>query len=110
MGIRPIDMQVLIPNSQEIHPAKQSVVNKQDNELLMAQQQGRENASVQRQRVNTGEKTEFKRVNEDGEREKKKHDRQEAERSGSEETSDQEEKPSEKQLFNPLGSHFDMKV
>lgn len=57
MSIRPIDMQVVIQKTQEIHSAKQQVVNKLDNDLLRAQDKTNLERTKQKSQVLKSEKS-----------------------------------------------------
>lgn len=57
MSIRPIDMQIVIQKTQEIHSAKQQVVNKLDNDLLRAQDKTNLERSKQKSQVLKSEKS-----------------------------------------------------
>ncbi len=106
MSIRPMDMQIVVHKTQEIHPAKQSVVNKQDNELLQMQQQSKNEAATDQKRVLNTEKSEFNKVRQE-ESSKKKKSRDQKRQSKDEEKESQDEKKTQSYT---IGSHFDMKV
>lgn len=57
MSIRPIDMQVVIQKTQEIHSAKQQVVNKIDNNLLRAKDKTDIERAKQKSQVLKSEKS-----------------------------------------------------
>lgn len=109
MGIRPVDMQIVVHKTQEIHPAKQSVVSKQDNELMQAQMQNKQNTLRDNQRVNITEKTELKKLKDD-EQKKSKGDNQQSGKFKNENEDILEEEKEVVKKLEPLGIHFDMKV
>ncbi|MCD4712954.1 MAG: hypothetical protein K8R73_06685 [Clostridiales bacterium] len=109
MGIRPVDMQIVVHKTQEIHPAKQSVVSKQDNELQQAQMQNRQTTLRDNQRVNNTEKTELKNLKDD-EQKKSKSGNQQSGKFKDEDGHIMEEEKEVVKKLEPLGIHFDMKV
>lgn len=109
MGIRPVDMQIVVHKTQEIHPAKQSVVSKQDNELQQAQLQNKQTTLRDNQRVNNTEKTELKKLKDDEQNNSKGGHHQSEKFKNEDENIMEEEKKVVKRL-EPLGIHFDMKV
>lgn len=109
MGIRPVDMQVVVHKVQEVHSAKQSVVSKQENELLQSQNANKENVVEQHHTVATTEETRHNAINADREGQGgnyKPPDKKHAE-DDEEET---EEKKDAKRVIGNAGRHFDMKV
>jgi hypothetical protein len=100
-------MQVVVQKTQDIHPAKQSVVNKQDNELTQAQMQNKVTYVRDRERVLNTEKTELKKIRGDEERHAKGHSKQ-SDKHDSDEASEKNKKNSSD--LEPIGIHFDMKV
>lgn len=109
MGIRPVDMQIVVHKTQDIHPAKQSVVSKQDNELLQAQVQNRANTVRDNQRVNTTEKSDLKKIKDDEQKKSKSGNHQNDKYKDEIDDFIEDEKEVVKKL-EPLGMHFDMKV
>lgn len=109
MGIRPVDMQIVVHKTQEIHPAKQSVVSKQDNELQQAQMQSKQTTLRDNQRVNTTEKTELKKLKDDDQNKSKSGNQHKGKFKNEDVDIVEEEKEVIKKL-EPLGIHFDMKV
>ncbi len=109
MGIRPVDMQIVVHKTQEIHPAKQSVVSKQDNELQQAQLQNKQSTLRDNQRVNNTEKTELKKLKDD-EQKKSKSGNQQSGKFKNENGDIMEEEKEVVKKLEPLGIHFDMKV
>lgn len=106
MSIRPVDMQIVVHKSQDIHPAKQSVISKQDNELLQAQQQNKEESQKNVKRVINSEKTVFNAIRGD---EKNKNKNQKNSQEDSEDSADAD-KDQKKKPLKPVGGHFDMKI
>ncbi len=107
MSIRPADMQIVVHKTQDIHPAKQSVVNKTDNELLMAQEKGKALAEQNQKRVAKSERSELKKVKND-DRKKRSKSKKKKQSEDDEDTSDAQKK--KKKYVEPRGSKFDMKV
>lgn len=108
MSIRPVDMQIVVHKTQEIHPAKQSVVSKQDNELQQAQIQNKQSTLRDNQRVNNTEKTELKKLKDDDQ--KSKSGNQHNGNFKNENGDIMEEEKEVVKKLEPLGIHFDMKV
>ncbi|WP_207736138.1 hypothetical protein [Fusibacter ferrireducens] len=112
MGIRPIDMQMVVHKTEEIHPAKQNVVSKQANELANIQNQNKEESAKKQKTVNTLEQKDHnvvknnKKDNETQKKNKKKKKKR---------LSDKDEKKPEKKTAiqygnGKEGTKFDMKV
>ncbi|MDH8676601.1 hypothetical protein QE109_00510 [Fusibacter bizertensis] len=112
MSIRPVDMQIVVQKTQEIHSAKQTVISKLDNELAQAQTRNKEEIVLKTHTVNNTERSDLRRVKsedeEDREKRKKrskgKSDREKNDVDGDEKTQELNKKVS------VLGTHFDMKV
>lgn len=102
MSIRPADMQIVVHKTQDIHPAKQSVINKQDHELVHAQQQNKLNNTRNNQRVIATERSELKKVKND-EQSKSSKDKKKKKKN-----LNKEESLNEK--LECCGTQFDMKV
>lgn len=108
MSIRPLDMQIVVQKTQDIHPAKQSVVNKQDNELLQAQIQNKAVYLREKDKVQHTEKSELKRIR--GDEEKHSGGRGSARQGADEEHGQGNGHPKNSSDLEPIGIHFDMKV
>lgn len=110
MGIRPMDMQMIVHKTEEIHAAKQNVVSKQANELANAQNQNKDETVKKQKTVNTLEKKEHnvvKNNKKDNEMNKKKKKRKKKH------LSDKDEKEPQKTIstqYGKEGTKFDMKV
>lgn len=109
MSIRPVDMQLVVQKTQEIHQAKQTVVNKMDNELVQAQGRTRDENIKRHQSVNELERSELRRVKNDREDEE---DRQKKRYKASKNQNEKEQEEEEKlnRRVSKSGTHFDMKV
>jgi|GEM_PF-1082255 len=108
MGIRPIDMQVVVQKTQEIHHAKQSVVSKQDNAMQQSQLETKNVAVEQQHIVVTTEETRHNAIKDDQEqkeRQKQKNKKRKKQSGDGEETIVPPKDP-----FGKEGIHFDMKV
>ncbi|GAU79847.1 hypothetical protein [Fusibacter sp. 3D3] len=114
MGIRPVDMQMVVHKTEEIHAAKQNVVSKQANELASAQIENKEDTAKKKQTVNTLESKEHnvvknnKKENEADQKKKKRKKKH---------LSDEHDQEKEKETIQPTktqygkeGTKFDMKV
>lgn len=110
MSIRPVDMQIVVQKTQEIHPAKQNVVNKIDNELMRAQMENKEQNVKKHQMVNEMERSELNRIKNDdkGQKNNKKKNNKDTDETGTEE-SDVADKTIRRNI-SASGTHFDMKV
>ncbi len=108
MGIRPADMQMVVQKTQDVHQAKQNVVSKQDNELLNAQVENKEETQKKSQMVNTLEQKEQEKIKNDKKREDEKNKKQKKRKKKEEELREAEQK--EVNLFEKAGTKFDMKV
>lgn len=108
MSIRPLDMQIVVQKTQDIHPAKQSVINKQDNELLQAQAKNKAVYIREKDKVKHAEKSELKRVK--GDEEKKSGGRGKGKRHFKEESDQKKREPQNSSDLEPIGIYFDMKV
>ncbi len=112
MGIRPADMQMIVHKTQEIHPAKQSVVSKQDNDLVNAQIENKEETEKKSKMVNTLEQKEHNRIKnnkKDNEEEKKKKKKKKKKLSEANEEIKHESKTTST-IYDKAGTKFDMKV
>ncbi|HAS74089.1 MAG TPA: hypothetical protein DCS67_08085 [Clostridiales bacterium UBA8960] len=107
MSIRPVDMQVVVQKTQEIHHAKQTVVNKMDNELAHAQTRTKEEHIKRHQMVNQLERSETRKVKNEREEEDQRHSKQNQKRQ-SKEIEEHEDELNKKVRVS--GTHFDMKV
>lgn len=107
MSIRPADMQIVVHKTQDIHSAKQTVVSKGDNELLMAQEKMKSEVAIERKKISKTEHSDLKKVKND-ESGKKKHSKKNND--AKKETEESEENKKIKPDVNPVGSKFDMKV
>lgn len=121
MSIRPVDMQLVVQKNQDIHPAKQTVVSKLDNELVQAQKENKDISLKKQQTVNQTERSELKRVKNDDEderqRNKKRQKKQENDDSTKKEASSgksikgkQSDAKASRRNVSSIGSRFDMKV
>lgn len=108
MSIRPADMQIVIHKTQDIHPAKQTVVSKMNNDLLMTQEKSKNDVVQDRQKVLRKDEYDFKRVqNDENARKHKKN----AKKKKSDKEDDEEDALEKKnKVIDPVGSKFDMKV
>jgi len=107
MSIRPVDMQIVVQKTQEVHHAKQTVVSKLDNELLQAQSRVREDNVKRQHTVNQMERSELKQVKNDREDEENKRKRRY--KPGQNNRESEEEEALNKKV-SVSGTHFDMKV
>ena len=113
MGIRPVDMQVVVHKTQDTHQAKQSVVSKQENELAAAQAHNKEEAVKKQKMVNTLEQKEQAKIRNDKKRDEEKHSKK---KKNKKEKKESELKPNEAETKvervanSATGSKFDMKV
>lgn len=107
MSIRPVDMQVVVQKTQEIHHAKQTVVNKMDNELAQAQTRTKEENIKRHQMVNHLERSETRKVRNDREEDEPRQNKRQK-KSESKEVEQHEEELNKK--VSVSGTHFDMKV
>lgn len=108
MSIRPADMQIVIHKTQDIHPAKQTVVSKMNNDLLMAQDKVKNDVVEERHKVLKKGESDLKRVqNDENARKQKKSTKKK--QSDEEEDDDNPEKKKSK-VIDTVGSRFDMKV
>jgi hypothetical protein len=108
MGIRPVDMQVVVHKVQEVHSAKQSVVSKQENELLQTQNANKENAVEQHHTVANTEEARHNAINAD--RDGQNGGYKPPDKKKQEDDEDAEEKKEAKRVIGDAGRHFDMKV
>lgn len=110
MSIRPVDMQVVIHKTQEIHQAKQTVVSKMDNELAKIQDKSRRDDIRKTQTVNEMEQAEFRRVTDEDENEHESRRRryQQSNSKKEEEISEKDKELNKK--VNVAGGRFDMRV
>jgi len=109
MGIRPVDMQVVVHKVQDIHPAKQSVVSKQENELNQMQNATKEQVLEKQHSVSTMEKTRHNIINNDRNQSKDQQQRstkKKKDNEDDEETTDQKNQSK----YGKAGIHFDMKI
>lgn len=106
MSIRPVDMQVVVQKTQEIHHAKQTVVNKMDNELAQAQTRTKEENIKRHQTVNQLERSETRKVRNDREDDHRQNPQKKNQENDS---NDQQEEALNKKV-SVSGIHFDMKV
>lgn len=107
MSIRPVDMQIVVQKTQEVHHAKQTVVSKLDNELLQAQSRVRDDNIKRQHTVNQMERSELKQVKNDREDEENKRKRRY--KPGQSNRESEEEEALNKKV-SVSGTHFDMKV
>lgn len=105
MSIRPADMQIVVHKTQDIHPAKQSVINKQDQELIHAQQESKLQSAKNKQRILQTERSDMKKVKNDRDPDASKNKNRKKKKKEAESKDEQDEK-----RLNPVGAHFDMKV
>jgi hypothetical protein len=107
MGIRPIDMQVVVQKSVEIHSAKQSVINKQDTAMQQSQGETKTVVNEQQHTVTTTEEARHNAIKDD--QEQKNHQQQKKQKNKKSEN-DKDVSDSPKDPFGKEGIHFDMKV
>lgn len=115
MSIRPVDMQMVIQKTQEIHPAKQTVISKLDNELVQAQTRNKEEIIQKTHTVNNMERSDTRRVkSEDEEDRENRKKRSQSKYSKNKKENVEIDKADEAQRINNRmsvsGTHFDMKV
>lgn len=110
MSIRPVDMQIVVQKTQEIHSAKQNVVNKIDNELVRAQMENKEQNVKKHQMVNELERSELNRVKNDSKGNKKNSKQKDKDSSDKEKSDDSNVASSTHKNLSASGTHFDMKV
>lgn len=115
MGIRPADMQMIVHKTQEIHPAKQSVVSKQDNDLVNTQIENKAETEKKSKMVNTLEQKEHNKIKnnkKDNEAEKKKK-KKKKHLSEHDDENDKDKEHGHKPaatIYDKAGTKFDMKV
>lgn len=108
MSIRPIDMQVAIRGTQEAGVQRQNVLNKQENQILNAQQQTSAERQHETNSVNADirtEEAEIKRRMQGGEKEKGKKKDTKAKAKGT-----KAEEIEEKKLPGEKGSILDIRI
>lgn len=108
MGIRPIDMQVVVQKSVETHSAKQSVINKQDNAMQQAQGETKTVVNEQQHTVTTTEEARHNAIKDD--QEQKDQQQRQNKKNGKKSESDEDANKIPKDPFGKEGVHFDMKV
>ena len=112
MSIRPVDMQMVVQKTQEIHSAKQTVISKLDNELVQAQNKNKEEIIQKTHTVNNTERSNLRRVKsedeEDRENRKKRSKDKYAKKDEADEENDKIQALNKK--ISVAGTHFDMKV
>ena len=112
MGIRPVDMQMVVHKTEEIHAAKQNVVSKQANELASAQVENKEETAKKKKTVNTLEQKDHNKIknnkkdNELNKKKKKKKKKKNA-LSG---IDDKDPRRATEIPYGKEGTKFDMKV
>lgn len=107
MGVRPADMQIVVQKTQDIHHAKQNVVNRQDNSLASAQNEVRQDVEKKSTMVNQSEETRQNKVKNDEHHQSNTHKRKSKKKS---DDTDEKADENKKDVFSELGQHFDMKV
>ncbi len=65
MSLRPVDMQTILPKIQSIHNARETVVHKQDNELMQGQMEQMKEAEKNKNRVISAEQKEDQKIKDD---------------------------------------------
>lgn len=110
MSIRPVDMQIVVQKTQEIHSAKQNVVNKIDNELVRAQMENKEQNVKKHQMVNEMERSELNRVKNDKKGDKKNNKKKKNDENEVESTDAHSTDINTRKTLSASGTHFDMKV
>ncbi len=108
MSIRPVDMQVVIQKTQEVHQAKQTVVSKLDNELMQAQLKTKEDSIKSHHTVYNTERADMRSVKNDEEATDERKKRKQNEQSADHEQEDHERELNQK--VSKAGARFDMKV
>ncbi len=107
MSLRPVDMQTILPKIQSINSARETVVHKQDNELLQGQMAISKQAEQNKKKVLLAEQKEDQKIKDDrdssegsnGKKHKKKNDK------------DSDDTKKKEQKLQSLDYHtFDMKV
>jgi len=106
MGIRPVDMQVVVQNSSQVDHQKHSDYHRQDVALPQSQLETKETAEKQQQQVNKSEETKGERIKDD---ENSKQSNYRGKTFKDKEKKDDEDEEKDK-VISTLGSHFDMKV
>ncbi len=113
MSIRPVDMQVVIQKTQEVHQAKQTVVSKMDNELVHAQLKTKADNIKSQHTVHNTERSEMRHIKNDEETTDERKRRKQKEHSLNQEQSDRELRDHDNELnrkVSKAGARFDMKV
>lgn len=112
MSIRPIDLQVVVSRSQDIHAAKQSVVNKVENDLLKMQDLTNKERIRQKSQVEKTQKTENGRIDDNKVKtnEERGSNKQEQKQSKSEDCENKEEKKELVSDSKYKGTRFDMRI
>jgi len=108
MSIRPVDMQVVVQKTQEVHQAKQTVVSKMDNELVHAQLKTKEDNIKSHHTVYNTERSEMRHVKNDEETTDERKKRKQKEQSSEHEKENQDKDLNRK--VSKAGARFDMKV
>ncbi|MDO4799940.1 MAG: hypothetical protein Q4A52_05420 [Bacillota bacterium] len=105
MSIRPIDLQVVVQKTQEIHSAKQSVVNKLENEQLRMQDQNNMDRARQQKLV---QKTESIKNNRIDARQREAQDSLPQKKKQPKKRKEHEEQGDES--LDPRGRRFDVRI
>ena len=113
MSIRPVDMQVVVQKTQEVHQAKQTVVSKMDNELVHAQLKTKADNIKSQHTVYNTERSEMRHIKNDEETTDERKRRKLKEQAFDKEQSDREQLDYDNVLnrkVSKAGARFDMKV
>ncbi len=110
MSIRPVDMQVVVQKTQEVHQAKQTVVSKMDNELVHAQMKNKEDNIKSHHTVHSTERSELRRIKNDEETTDERKKRKQKEQSADQEQSQINHEKELNRKVSKAGARFDMKV
>lgn len=105
MSIRPIDLQVVVQKTQEIHSAKQSVVNKLENEQLRMQDQNNMDRVRQQKLV---QKTESIKNNRVDARQREAQDQSPQKKKRQKKNQENDEQGAES--LDPRGRRFDVRI
>lgn len=108
MSIRPVDMQVVIQKTQEVHHAKQTIVSKLDNELVHAQLKNKEDHIKSQHTVHSTERSEMRRVKNDEETTDERKKRKQKDQSADHDQQNHDKALNQK--VSKAGARFDMKV
>lgn len=112
MSIRPVDMQIVVQKTQEIHSAKQTVISKLDNELVQAQTKNKEEITQKTHTVNNTERSDLRRVKSEEEEDRENRRKRSKSKYSKKEVAEEEQDKIQalNKKISVSGTHFDMKV